>query len=52
MAVGMMVATAVYPLLQKIAPDTELIMKRGAGLVTSIPLVRKGTDGTQAPTRR
>jgi uncharacterized membrane protein YjjP (DUF1212 family) len=39
MAVGMMVATAVYPLLQKIAPDTELIMKRGAGLITSIPLV-------------
>jgi uncharacterized membrane protein YjjP (DUF1212 family) len=41
MAVGMMVATAVYPLLSKIAPDTKLIMKRGAGLITSIPLGRK-----------
>ena len=39
MAIGMMVATAVYPLLTKIAPDTKLIIKRGTGLITIIPLV-------------
>lgn len=33
MAIGMMLATAVYPLLSKIAPDTKLIMRNGAGLI-------------------
>ncbi|MEG2490644.1 MAG: threonine/serine exporter family protein, partial [Aurantimicrobium sp.] len=33
MAIGMMLATAVYPLLTKIAPDTKLIMRNGAGLI-------------------
>lgn len=33
MAIGMMLATAVYPLLAKIAPDTKLIMRNGAGLI-------------------
>jgi uncharacterized membrane protein YjjP (DUF1212 family) len=45
MAIGMMVATAVFPLLTKIAPDTKLIMKRGAGLITNIPLVRQTKGG-------
>jgi hypothetical protein len=40
MAIGMMVATAVYPLLTKIAPNTKLILKTGAGLISNIPLVR------------
>lgn len=35
MAVGIMVASAIYPLLAKIAPDTALIVKRGAGLITA-----------------
>jgi uncharacterized membrane protein YjjP (DUF1212 family) len=39
MAIGMMVATAVYPLLAKITPDATLVMKRGAGLIKHIPLV-------------
>jgi len=34
MAVGIMIASAVYPLLARIAPDTRLIVKRGAGLIT------------------
>lgn len=33
MAVGIMIASAIYPLLAKIAPDTKLIVKRGAGLI-------------------
>ena len=33
MAIGMMLATAVYPLLTKITPDAKLIMRNGAGLV-------------------
>lgn len=33
MAIGMMVATAVYPLLTKISPDAKLVMKRGKGLI-------------------
>jgi hypothetical protein len=36
MAVGIMIASAVYPLLARIAPDTKLIMKRGAGLITDV----------------
>lgn len=36
MAVGIMIASAVYPLLTRIAPDTKLIMKRGAGLITDV----------------
>jgi uncharacterized membrane protein YjjB (DUF3815 family) len=33
MAIGMMLATAVYPLLTKITPDAKLIMRNGAGLI-------------------
>lgn len=44
MAIGMMIATAVYPLLTRIAPDTKLIVKRGAGLITSIPLGLSSKD--------
>jgi len=36
MAVGIMIASAVYPLLARIAPDTKLIMKRGAGLISDV----------------
>jgi hypothetical protein len=36
MAVGMMVATAIYPLVSKIAPDTALILKRGKGLIAQV----------------
>lgn len=36
MAVGMMIATAIYPLVAKIAPDTALILKRGKGLITQV----------------
>lgn len=35
MAVGIMIASAIYPLLARIAPDTKLIMKRGKGLIIS-----------------
>ena len=33
MAIGMMLATAVYPLLTKITPNAKLIMRNGAGLL-------------------
>ena len=33
MAIGMMLATAVYPLLTKITPDAKIIMRNGAGLI-------------------
>ncbi|MDH6422981.1 threonine/serine ThrE exporter family protein [Aurantimicrobium minutum] len=35
MAIGMMLATAVYPLLTKITPDAKLIMRNGKGLILS-----------------
>lgn len=41
MAIGMMVATAVYPVLTKITPDAKLIMKRGKGLITQTRLLKK-----------
>lgn len=42
MAVGMMLATAVYPLLSKIAPDTKLIMRNGAGLILKTVKIKQG----------
>jgi uncharacterized membrane protein YjjB (DUF3815 family) len=42
MAVGMMLATAVYPLLNKIAPDTKLIMRNGAGLILKTVKINPG----------
>jgi uncharacterized membrane protein YjjP (DUF1212 family) len=42
MAIGMMLATAVYPLLTKITPDAKLIMRNGAGLILkSVKLTSK-----------
>ena len=42
MAIGMMLATAVYPLLSKIAPDTKLIMRNGAGLILNTVKIKPG----------
>lgn len=42
MAIGMMLATAVYPLLSKIAPDTKLIMRNGAGLILKSVKLKPG----------
>ncbi|MEG0589386.1 MAG: threonine/serine exporter family protein [Aurantimicrobium sp.] len=42
MAIGMMLATAVYPLLTKIAPDTKLIMRNGAGLILNTVKIKPG----------
>ena len=41
MAIGMMVATAVYPALAKITPDAKLVMKRGKGLILHPGLLKK-----------
>jgi uncharacterized membrane protein YjjB (DUF3815 family) len=42
MAIGMMLATAVYPLLTKITPDAKLIMRNGAGLILSTVKIKPG----------
>jgi hypothetical protein len=42
MAIGMMLATAVYPLLSKITPDAKLIMRNGAGLILNTVKIKPG----------
>ncbi|MDH6532605.1 uncharacterized membrane protein YjjP (DUF1212 family) [Aurantimicrobium minutum] len=42
MAIGMMLATAVYPLLSKITPDAKLIMRNGAGLILKSVTIKPG----------
>lgn len=44
MAIGMMLATAVYPLLSKITPDAKLIMRNGAGLILKTVKIKPGKN--------
>jgi len=42
MAIGMMLATAVYPLLTKITPNAKLIMRNGTGLILNSVKIKPG----------